>query len=452
MVTTVDRVEDLNPHLIARIQFDRSAPFLDDLTDWAGISEFLFEPEHTLEVALPVLMDDGSVKMFTGYRVLHSSIRGPGKGGIRFYPTAGKEEVMALATWMTWKCALLDVPFGGAKGGVAVDARALSKREKEHLTRRYTAALGDTIGPYTDVPAPDVYTDSQTMAWIFDTYSMMHPGQGSLPVVTGKPLELGGSVGRDAATAQGVFHVTVRFLQLGGIPGLADVKGATVAIQGFGNAGRHAARLFHEAGATIVAVSDSLGGIHDAEGLEPAKVGQHKDATGSVVGFPGARGLDYRGVLEVPCDILVPAAVENMITIENAGKVKAKLVVEAANGPTTPAADDILAESGVKVLPDILANAGGVVVSYFEWAQNLANQQWEETEVAEKLRKKMYKATDFVVTKRAALLESLPMFQERWASDHPGAAELPVPDYRTAAMTVAVQRCRNAALQRGIWP
>ncbi|MDH3517531.1 MAG: glutamate dehydrogenase, partial [Acidimicrobiia bacterium] len=214
----------------------------------------------------------------------------------------------------------------------------------------------------------------------------------------------------------------------------------------------HAARLFHEAGATIVGVSDSLGGIYDPDGLEPAKVGRHKDTTGSVVGYPGARGLDYRGILEVPCDILIPAAVENMITIDNAHKIKAKLVVEAANGPTTPDADDILAGMGVKVLPDILANAGGVVVSYFEWAQNLANQQWEEADVAEKLRKKMYKATDFVVTKRAALLESLPMFQERWSRDHPDSAELGIPDYRTAAMTVAVQRCRNAALQRGIWP
>ncbi len=448
----IDTLEDLNPHQIARIQFDRSAPFLDDLTDWVGISEFLFEPEHILEVALPVLMDDESVKLFTGYRVLHSSIRGPGKGGIRFYPTAGKEEVMALATWMTWKCALLDVPFGGAKGGIAVDARALSKREKEHLTRRYTAALGDTIGPHTDVPAPDVYTDAQTMAWIFDTYTMMHPGQGNLPVVTGKPLELGGSVGRDAATAQGLFHVTARFLQLGGIPGLGEIKGARVAIQGYGNAGRHAARLFHEAGATIVGLSDSRGGIANPLGIVPARVAQYKDETGTVVGFPGAEGLDYRDVLEVPCDILVPAAVENMITIENAARIDAKLVVEAANGPTTPAADDILADRGIKVLPDILANAGGVVVSYFEWAQNLANQQWEEAEVAEKLRKKMYKATDFVVTKRAALLEALPMYRERWHGMHPSESELGVPDYRTAALTVAVQRCRNAALQRGIWP
>lgn len=449
---TVDRVEDLNPHRIARQQFDRSAPFVDDLADWEGLSDFLFEPEHILEVALPVLMDNRSVKMFTGYRVLHSSIRGPGKGGIRFYPTAGKEEVMALATWMTWKCALLDIPFGGAKGGIAVDARALSRREKEHLTRRYTVALGDTIGPFTDVPAPDVYTDAQTMAWIFDTYQMMHPGQGNLPVVTGKPLELGGSVGRDAATAQGLFHVTERFLELGGVPDLSEIRGARVSIQGFGNAGRHAARLFHEAGATIVGLSDSRGGIYNPDGLTPDSVGRHKDETGTLAGFSGAETLGFQDVLEVPCDILVPAAVENMITTENAERIDAKLVAEAANGPTTPGADDILCGQGIHVLPDILANAGGVVVSYFEWAQNLSNQQWDEAEVAEKLRKKMYRATDLVVARRAELLESLPTYRERWAADHAADPELPEPDYRMTALTVAVKRCQAAALQRGIWP
>jgi len=447
-----DTVEDLNPHRIARQQFDRSAPYLDDLANWEGISKLLFEPQHILEVALPVQMDDGSVELFTGYRVLHSSIRGPGKGGIRFYPTAGKEEVIALATWMTWKCALLDIPFGGAKGGVAVDARALSRREKERLTRRYTVALGDTIGPHTDVPAPDVYTDAQTMAWIFDTYTMMHPGQGNLPVVTGKPLELGGSVGRDSATAQGLFHVTERFLQQGGVPGLPEISGARVAIQGFGNAGRHAARLFHEAGAIIVGLSDSHGGIHEPDGLEPDRVGRHKDETGTLADFPGAEAIGFRDVLEVPCDILIPAAVENMITADNARRIDAKLVAEAANGPTTPAADDVLSERGIPVLPDILANAGGVVVSYFEWAQNLSNQQWDEADVAEKLRKKMYRATDLVSARRAALLESLPEYRKRWAADHASEPPLPEPDYRMTALVVAVERCRNAALQRGIWP
>jgi len=448
----IDVQEDLNPHRIARQQFDRSAPFVENLAQWEGIAEFLFEPEHILEVALPVLMDDRSVKMFTGYRVLHSTIRGPGKGGIRFYPTAGKEEVMALATWMTWKCALLDIPFGGAKGGIAVDARALSRREKEHLTRRYTVALGDTIGPFTDVPAPDVYTDAQTMAWIFDTYTMLHPGQGNLPVVTGKPLELGGSVGRDSATAQGLFHVTERFLELGGVPGLSEIRGARVSIQGFGNAGRHAARLFHEAGATIVGLSDSRGGIYDPDGLMLESVGRHKDETGTLAGFAGAEALGVQDVLEVPCDILVPAAVENMITTENAERIDAKVVAEAANGPTTPGADDILYSRGIHVLPDILANAGGVVVSYFEWAQNLANQQWDEADVSGKLRKKMYRATDLVVDKRAALLESLPMYRKRWAADHAADPMLPEPDYRMTALTVAVERCRNAAWQRGIWP
>ncbi len=444
--------EDLNPFHIARQQFDRARPFADDLRGWRGISEFLFQPERIVKVTLPVWMDDGYVRTFTGFRVLHSTARGPGKGGVRFHPQVDEDEVKALAAWMTWKCALVDVPFGGAKGGVECDPRALSEGERRRITRRFIAALGDNIGPHTDIPAPDLYTDAQTMAWVYDTYSMMHPGENNLPVVTGKPLDLGGSPGRDAATAQGAFFVTEHFLEVGGLPGLTGVCEATVAIQGFGNAGRHAARLFHEGGATIVAVSDSKGGIYDPNGLDIAQVEAHKDETGSVVDVSGTKPLGPKEILEIPCQILIPAAIENQVTLENAPRVQADLVVEAANGPVTPGADEILSRRGIRVLPDILANAGGVVVSYFEWVQNLENQQWDTHDVHEKLRKKMYRATELVVTKRAALVEALPTYQEKWSAVQPDAPEIPPPDLRTAAYVVAVGRCRSAAAQRGIWP
>jgi glutamate dehydrogenase (NAD(P)+) len=452
MATTVTASEDLNLHHIVRQQFDRAVPFADDLHGWRGISEWLFEPEHILEVTMPVRLDDGFVHMFRGYRVLHSTIRGPGKGGIRFHPDAGVDEVKALATWMSWKCALVDVPFGGAKGGVVCDPHLRSVGEKERITRRFTAALGETIGPHTDIPAPDLYTNAQTMAWIYDTYSMMHPGEANLPVVTGKPVELGGLAARNGATAQGAFYVTEHFLELGGLAGIDTVDGATVGIQGFGNAGRHAAHLFHEAGAIIVGVSDSRGGIYDPTGLDVGAVARFKDEHGTVVGYPGTEPLPPMGVLEVPCQILIPAAIENQITARNADRIQAMLVVEAANGPVTPAADDLLAERGVKVIPDILANAGGVVVSYFEWAQNIENQQWESHDVLEKLRSKMRRATEMVVTRRAALIESIETYRQRWSTAMPDAPSIPVPDLRTAAQVVAIQRCRTAALHRGVWP
>ncbi len=445
-------VEDLDLHAIARQQFDRAVPYADDLHGWRGIAQWLFEPERIVEVSLPIRRDDGYVYIYQGYRVLHSTARGPGKGGIRFHPQAGPEEVKALATWMTWKCALVDVPFGGAKGGVVCDARSLSIGEKERLTRRFTAALGDTIGPHTDIPAPDLYTDAQTMAWIYDTYSMMHPGDANLPVVTGKPVALGGLAGRAAATAQGGFWATEHFLELGSIPGMSDVDGRTVAIQGFGNAGRHAAQLFHEAGAVIVAVSDSQGGVIDWTGLDPGQVGRHKDATGSVIGLAGAETVTDGEVLELPCDILIPAAIECQITNHNAPRVQAQLVVELANGPLTPEADDILTENGIRVLPDILANAGGVVVSYFEWAQNIENQHWSDADVATQLRERMRRATERVVTRRATMLESIDSYRRRWREVMPDDGELPTPNLRTAATAVAVQACREAAVQRGVWP
>lgn len=452
MLTADAITEDLNPFHIARSQFDRAVPFSTELNGWRGMAELLFRPERTVKVTLPVVMDDGYIHVFTGFRVLHSSVRGPGKGGIRFHPNVDEDEVKALAAWMTWKCALVDVPFGGAKGGVECNAQDLSPSERRKVTRRFIAALGDTIGPHTDIPAPDMYTDERTMAIVYDTYTMMHPGENNLPVVTGKPLDLGGSLGRSAATAQGVLFATEHFLSIGGLPGRSSLAGATVAIQGFGNAGAHAARLFREAGAVIVAVSDTKGGIYDPDGLDVAKVAAHKSSTGSVVDYPSAKPLAPKEVLEVPCDLLIPAAMENQITVENADRIQCRLIAEAANGPTTPAADRILTERGIEVLPDILANAGGVIVSYFEWVQNLDNERWEEHTVHEKLRAKMRRATEQVVTHRAALLSSFPTYQEQWARVRPDEPPLEKPDLRTAAYVIAVQRCRTATEQRGIWP
>lgn len=443
---------ELNPLRVANYQYRQAVPFLEQLRSCNGLCEWLFEPEQVVRVSLPVRMDDGCVEVFRGYRVLHSNARGPGKGGFRFHPSVNEEEVRALAAWMTWKTALLDVPFGGAKGGVACDARLLSEGEKARVTRRYISALGDNIGPHTDIPAPDLYTDSQTMAWVFDTYSMMHPGENCFPVVTGKPMDLGGSLGRNSATAMGTLYVTEHFLELGGLPGLVSLDGATVAIQGFGNAGRWAAKLYDGRGARIVAVSDSRGGIYDPNGLDISRVEDHKDSTGSVVDFPGSKPLAPKEVLEVPCDILIPAAMENQILASNAGRIQARLLVEAANGPTTPEADTILHERNINVLPDILANAGGVVVSYYEWVQNLQNQQWEEHEVQEKLRVKMQRATDKVVTTRAALLDTLDHYRSLWAAANPEEPPLETPTIRTAAYVVAVGRCADTLLERGIWP
>ena len=441
-----------SPLRAAQYQFEEALPYLDNVEEGSGVAEYLFQPERVVRVTCPVMMDDGIVRIFKGYRVMHSNVRGPAKGGFRFHPAVNEEEVRALAMWMTWKCALLDIPFGGAKGGVKCDPTTMSLTEQARLTRRYIAALGDAIGPHTDIPAPDLYTNAQTMAWVYDTYSMMHPGQNNFPVVTGKPLDLGGSLGRENATARGVLYATQHFLEIGGLPGLPSLEDAEVAIQGYGNAGRWAARLFDLAGAKIVAVSDSKGGIYDPSGLDVGRVDKQKDTTGSVLGTPGARDLGHLEVLTLPCDILIPAAMENQITASNAKDVKAQLVVEAANGPTTPEADQILWSRGIPILPDILANAGGVVVSYYEWVQNLQNQRWEEHEVLDKLGKKVRRATSQVVTTRATLASSLDHYQQLWAEKHPDAEPLDEPDLRTAAHVVAVGRCASAVIERGLWP
>ena len=355
--------EDLNPYHIGRRQVDKALRYLPDMQ--RVLIEFLKSPVRTVAVNFPVEMDDGSVRTFTGYRVLHSRVRGPGKGGIRYHPDVTADEVRALAAWMTWKTALIDVPFGGAKGGVACNPKELSKTELRHITRRFIADLGDTIGPYTDIPAPDVYTNAQTMAWIYDTYEVMHPGRNNLPVVTGKPVDLGGSHGRAEATGRGVLYATEQLLARGVVSGLLAVAGARVAVQGFGNAGSVAAQLFSQAGATILAVSDFQGGIFSKSGLDVPTVIEFKREHGTVVGFANTQAVTNEQLLGLDCDILIPAAMENQICAHNAAKTRARLICEAANGPTTPDADEILCARGVPVLPDILANAGGVTVSYF---------------------------------------------------------------------------------------
>ncbi len=452
MSDAVASPEDLNPHHIARAQFDRAIPYVENVEGWQGISEWLFEPERVVKLTLPVVMDDGRVRVFHGYRVLHNTARGPGKGGIRFYPTVDEDEVKALATWMTWKCAVASIPFGGAKGGVKCDPAVMSVGEKRRVTRRFIASLGDDIGPHTDIPAPDMYTDAETMAWVYDTYQMMHPHAANLGAVTGKPLDLGGIPGRGTATAQGLAYVLERLLALGEAPALSGIPGTRIAIQGFGNAGRHAAFILRDMGATIVAVSDVRGGAADPNGLNLEQVEAHLKATGSVLGAPGTQLLDPKGPLEVDCDILVPAALENQITLANAEGVKAALVVEAANGPTTPGADQILADRGIIVVPDILANAGGVVVSYFEWVQNLDNEQWDEHVVQERLRAKMQRATEGVVSTYHHLHHDYQEYAERWRKAAPGAPAPAVPDLRVAATATAVGRCWTALDQRGVWP
>ncbi|MEE8198623.1 MAG: Glu/Leu/Phe/Val dehydrogenase, partial [Thermoplasmata archaeon] len=370
--------------------------------------------------------DDGTVRVFTGYRVQYNQVLGPFKGGIRYHPEVTLEEVRALAAWMTWKCAVIGLPYGGAKGGVIVDVKELSTREIERITRRFTSEISIIIGPHKDIPAPDVYTDAQVMAWIMDTYSM---GVGySVPgVVTGKPPIIGGSSGREEATARGVLYTTRQAAMILGI----DLAKARVAIQGFGNVGYNAARLFHgEAGSKIVAVSDSRGAIHTDKGLDPAAVEDHKDETGSVVGFPNAESIMHEDLMAVKADILIPAALGGWITSDNAESVQARIVAEGANGPTTPDADRILFERDITIIPDILCNAGGVTVSYFEWVQSLQQFFWSLEEVEQRLEEIMVKAFDRV-----------------WET----AQEEGV-DMRTAAYMVAMKKIVRAYEVRGIYP
>ncbi|MHC4233511.1 MAG: Glu/Leu/Phe/Val family dehydrogenase [Planctomycetota bacterium] len=442
--------EDLNPFHIAQRQFDSAARYVPDLEP--GLANYLKQPARMIEVEFPIETAEGEVRNYVGYRCLHNRARGPGKGGIRYHPDVTADEVRALASWMTWKCAVLDVPFGGAKGGIICNPKVRTKDDLQKITRRFIAELGDAIGPFTDVPAPDVNTNAETMAWIFDTYDMMHKGQNNLGVVTGKPVDIGGSLGRNEATSRGCLFCTQRALARGLVPGLNSVSGTTVVVQGYGNAGAIAAQLYAEQGAKIIAASDSRGGIHNPDGFDPLDVLRHKKETGSVIGYPGAKAVSNEEILTIPCDILVPAALENVIRGDNAADINAKVIAEAANGPTTPAADKILLERGIHVLPDILANAGGVTVSYFEWVQNNEYEQWDEDEVNLKLHVKMERATDAVLDMQKEINSSLDSLNgERDMRDLPGEPLEPV-DLRTAAYVLAIARVANVTLERGIWP
>lgn len=352
-----------------------------------SIVKRLKSPRRTIIVSIPVRMDNGEIKVFTGYRVQYDMTRGPYKGGIRYHPSVDLDEIKALAAWMTWKASVVDIPYGGSKGGVACNPKEMSIGELERLTRRYTAMIIDEIGPYKDVPAPDVYTNAQTMAWIMDTYSQFK-GYLVPEVVTGKPIEVGGSEGRREATGRGVAicaREAVRHLGM-------DMEGLRVVVQGFGKVGKAAAKVIHQMGCKLIAVSDSKGGIYNPKGLDIAAVLKHKERTGQLRGFKGAKEITNKELLELECDILIPAALENQITPANAPRIKAKIIVEGANGPSTPDAREILNKRGIFTVPDILANAGGVTVSYFEWIQNLHREHWSEGEVNRKLEEKMVNA------------------------------------------------------------
>ena len=414
--------EDLNSFRIAMRQFDTAA---EKYGLEPGLREILRRPRRALSLSLPVKMDDGTIRVFDGFRVQHSNARGPCKGGIRYHPDVTIDEVKALASWMTWKCATVNIPFGGAKGGIACDPKQLSKNELERLTRRYAYEISPIIGPDRDIPAPDVYTDSQVMAWIMDTYSMTH-GHSAPGVVTGKPTFLGGSFGRNEATARGCVFVIRAACNVLGV----KIKGATAAIQGFGNAGSIAAELLAQDGVRIIAVSDSKSGILNQSGFDLAALAEHKAKTGSVANFPDATPISSEQLLELECDILIPAALENQITLVNADNVRARIVAEAANGPTTPDADTVLHQKGIMVIPDILANAGGVTVSYFEWVQDLQELFWDEDDVNRRLEKIMVKAFDDV----------------HWMAKKYNT------DMRTGAYILAIERVATATRSRGIWP
>ena len=421
-MTTERAAPAINPWHVAQEQFDIAA---DKLNLDPGLRKVLREPRRELHVHFPVKMDDGSVQVFAGYRVQHNLGRGPAKGGIRFHQDVSIDEVKALAMWMTWKCAVVGIPFGGGKGGVIVDPKKLSARELENLTRRFATEIEVLIGPERDIPAPDVNTNSQTMAWIMDTYSM-HVGYTVPGVVTGKPVSLGGSEGRNEATARGTVFCIIeaaRHLNM-------DIKQSTVVVQGFGNAGRIAAELMADEGAKVLAVSDSQGGIYMPAGLDIGRVVAWKAEHGTVVGFPGAKAVSNAEVLEIECDILIPAALENQITAANAERINAKIIAEAANGPTTPEADEILYRRGIFLIPDILCNAGGVTVSYFEWVQDLNRDHWSEVTVNGKLHEIMTRA--FAETLAIAEREQVHM--------------------RLAAYLLAVERVASATALRGLYP
>jgi len=413
----------INPFEVALKQLDEAAKLikLDK-----GLHQVLASPKRVLTVSLPVKMDNGEIRVFTGFRSQHNDARGPYKGGIRYHPQVSVEEVKALSMWMTWKCAVADIPYGGGKGGIICNPKEMSDGELERMTRRYAYAIADIIGPHTDIPAPDVYTGGKEMAWIMDTYSALKGNFVQPEVITGKPIAIGGSLGRNEATGRGLaFTVREAAKKL-----KINMKMATVAVQGFGNAGQFASQLVEEQGAKVIAASDSKGGVYNKSGMDIIGLRKHKDKTGSVIGYPGAKSISNEELLETECTILIPAALENQITGKNAGRVKAKLVAEAANGPTTPEADDVLFKNKILVIPDILANGGGVTVSYFEWLQNLRREYWTEAEVNERLDRNITKS-----------------FLDTYETSEKYGVNM-----RKACTLLAVNRVVDAIKLRGLWP
>jgi glutamate dehydrogenase (NAD(P)+) len=416
-------------HLASEDLFDVAVRQFNIAADVIGLEDdirrVLSHCQRELTVHFPVEMDDGSVQVFTGYRVQHNSGPGPTKGGIRYHQNVTLSEVRALAMWMTWKCAVMNLPFGGAKGGVQVNPKLLSRNEVQNLTRRYTTEIMPIIGPNVDIPAPDVNTNPQVMAWLMDTYSM-NVGHSVPGVTTGKPIALGGSEGRTEATGRGVvFAISDAAARLG-----MDLEETTSVVQGFGNVGSVAARLIAEHGSKVIAVSDVKGGVYNPAGLDLDALVQHRIRTGSVVGFAGGETVDGPSTLELECDILIPAALEGQLTAENAPRIQARIIAEGANGPTTPEADEIFSERGILVLPDIFANAGGVTVSYFEWVQALQAFPWTEQQVNERLREVMHRA--FLAITEIAETKQVPM--------------------RTAALVRAIERVAEFTRLRGIYP
>ncbi|WP_353396081.1 Glu/Leu/Phe/Val dehydrogenase [Hydrogenophaga sp. 5NK40-0174] len=414
--------DHLGPWGIYLQQVDRVTPYLGSMSRWV---ETLKRPKRTMIVDVPIQLDDGTHAHFEGYRVQHNTTRGPGKGGVRFHPEVTLSEVMALAAWMSIKNAAVNVPFGGAKGGVRVDPKVLSQAELQRVTRRYTSEIGVIIGPSKDIPAPDVNTNERIMAWMMDTYSQ-NIGATATGVVTGKPVDIGGSLGRREATGRGVFTVGMEAASRMGL----EVKGAAVAVQGFGNVGAVAAHLFEGAGARVVAVQDAHGTVYKESGLDVQRLKAHHDKSGSVAGYDQAETLTQDAFWDVPCDIMIPAALEQQITTSNAPRIQAKMIIEGANGPTTPLADDILNDRGILVLPDVIANAGGVTVSYFEWVQDFSSFFWSEDEINQRLVQILKKALDAIWT----------------------TAEEHKVSLRTATFIIACQRILHAHDLRGLYP
>ncbi|MCF8042413.1 MAG: Glu/Leu/Phe/Val dehydrogenase [Desulfarculaceae bacterium] len=416
------RYDESKPLDMHNLQFDVAAAKLN-LEPW--IAAKIKQPRREFTVSFPLRYDDGRIELLTGYRVQHNTLRGPGKGGIRFHPQVDLDEVRALAGWMTWKCAVVDIPFGGAKGGVTCDPTTMSLAEKERLTRRYIWEISPIIGPEQDIPAPDVNTDAQVMAWVVDTYSVFKSYTCN-SVVTGKPLSIGGSLGRLKATSQGCAYVLAEAAREVGL----NLDGCRVVVQGMGNVGYHAAEILHHAGAVVVGMSNVQGGLYNPGGLDPRRVLEHFQVTGDITTYPEAQAVTNQELLELPCEVLIPAALEGQIGRGNAERVQAKIIVEGANGPTSPFADDILYDKGVFVVPDILANAGGVTVSYFEWVQNLQKLFWTEDDVNRKLRDIL--ARSFGEVHAVARQEKINM--------------------RTAAYMLAIGRVAEAKRVRGIFP